>query len=187
MRKITPRQYSYIFLIIIAALFAVGFTSCISEKKRAKICASCPVITEVVTHETVTPFDTALYISKTGKDLSFKANDSDCCVLVTALYASMAANNGTITAKKDGIKSSIFKAKGVIVFRCEADSLKEIIKGLRTVKNTFKTETKVIEKLCELDHRKWLDELARKWLWLSLIILSAYGLFKFGPKLLKPF
>ena len=116
----------------LSALIAIILVSCISEKKRAKICATCPIVTEVVTKETITSFDTALYISRTGKDLSFKANDSDCCVLVSALYTQMAANNGTITAKKDGIKSSIFKDKGALVFRCGADSLLEVLKGIRT-------------------------------------------------------
>jgi len=172
--------FNYLALILL-------LTSCISEKKRAEICASCPIVTEVVTVEKITSFDTALYISKMGKDLSFNANDSDCCVLVNALLEAMAESNDTIKAKKDGIKSSIFKdkAKGKIVFRCEADSLKEVIKGLRTVKITDKKETKVIEKLCELEHRNWLDCLARKWLWISLIVLSVFGLWKFGPKLLK--
>ena len=124
-----------------------------------------------------------------GKDLIFENDSSDCCILVNALMEAMAESNDTIKAKKDGIKSSIFKdkAKGKIVFRCEADSLKEVIKGLRTVKITDKKETKVIEKLCQLEHRNWFDRLARKWFWISVSILTALGLWKFGPKLLKLF
>lgn len=172
--------FSYLVLILL-------LTSCISEKKRAKRCASCPVVTEVVTVEKITSFDTALYISKMGKDLIFENDSSDCCVLVNALMEAMAESNDTIKAKKDGIKSSIFKdkAKGKIVFRCEADTLKEVIKALRTVKTTSKIETKIIEKPCELEHRNWIDRLARKWLLISLIALSVFGLWKFGPKLLK--
>lgn len=174
---------------LLSAIIAIVLVSCISEKKRAKICSSCPVVTEVVTKEKITSFDTALYISKMGKDLSFKANDSDCCVLVNALLEAMSKDNDTIKAKKDGIKSSIFKdkAKGTIVFRCEADSLKEVIKGLRTEISESKTETKIIEKLCELEHRNWLDRLARKWLYFSISMLIVLGLWKFGPKLLKLF
>jgi hypothetical protein len=127
-------------------------------KRMAKICATCPAVTETVTNEVIkiTNFDTTLFLSQLGKDLEFNSDANDCCVLVNELMEQMAANNGTITVKENGIKSSIFKTNNKVVFRCEADSLKRIIEGLRKEinKRTSKVETKIIPLPCDKNHVK---------------------------------
>jgi len=175
-------------LLILVLLFA----SCDSEKKLAKQCAKCPKKDSIVIKETikVTPFDTALFISQTGKDILFPdVENGNCCEMVDTLYAMMTRGNGTITAENNGIKSSIFKKDKNIVFRCEADSLKKIIEGLRTVieKTSSKVQTITIEEKCDKSHKDWLDKYDRPWFWISLFLLLLFLGIKFGPKLLGIF
>lgn len=159
--------------------------SCISEKKKAEICQTCPTTTEVVTKEVikVTNFDTTLFLSTLGKDLSFNNDESDCCILVNQLTEQMAANNGTITAKENGVKSSIFKVKNKITFRCEADSLKAVIKGLRTEISNHKDKviTKTVIAECKREHKKWFDKFYFYWFLITLAIIIGY----FLPQIVK--
>ena len=177
------KQINLIILLLLS--------SCITEKKRAKICAECPAITEVVTKEVikVTNFDTTLFISQMGKDLMFDFS-GDCCRVMDSLFAEMGRSNGTITAVDNGIKSSIFKKGKAIVFRCEADSLRAIIKGLRTTieTNKSKVEIKVLPApKCEKEHKDWLDKYDRPWFFISLGALLLFLGWKFKPTLLGLF
>jgi len=174
--------------VVKALIIGLILTSCLTQKQRDKVCASCPVsikdsIREVIK---ITSFDTALYLSRRGKDLMFDLS-GDCCSTMDSLFAQMSRNNGTITATSNGIKSSIFKKDKKIVFRCEADSLKEVIKGLRTVidRSRVRIETKIVTDACVKQHKDWLDKYDRPWFFISLgALLVAIG-WKFRSPLLK--
>lgn len=173
------------YLIVLILL-----SSCLTQKQRDKVCASCPVIIKDSIREItkVSSFDTTLFISTLGKDLQFDFS-GDCCQVMDSLFAQMGRSNGTITATDNGIKSSIFKKDKKIVFRCEADSLKAVIKGLRTIieKSKSKIETRIIKENCYKPHKDWLDKYDRPWFFLSLFILLLLLGLKFGPKLLTVF
>jgi len=170
-------------------------SSCNSEKRLAKRCAKCQSSTEVMTKEVIkiTPFDTTLFISQMGKDILFPdAENGNCCEMVDSLNAMMARGNGTISANNGGIKSSVFKQNKKIVFRCEADSLKKVIEGLRTeiTTSTSKTITKTIELPCSKEHKDWLDKYDRPWFFISLgafLLFIGLKLFKMRATLLKLF
>lgn len=180
-----------------ALLIAILLTGCLTEKKRQEICANCPVIIKDSIREVIktTSFDTSLFISRLGKDIEFKYDSlaelkGFCCDMVNELNLMLALNNGTITTKENGVKSTIFKSKGKVVFRCAADSLNEIIKGLRTSIETTKSrvETKVLPApKCEKQHRNKFDEIVRWWFFISLFVLLLFLGIKFGPKLLGMF
>jgi len=168
-------------------------SSCDAEKRMAKRCAKCPSVTEVITKEVIktTPFDTTLFISQMGKDLMFDFS-GDCCSVMDSLFAEMGRSSGTITAVDNGVKSSIFKKGKKIVFRCEADSLRAVIKGLRTTIQT--TNSKVTTKTitlpapkCEKQHKDWLDKYDRPWFFISLGALLLFLFWKFKPTLLGLF
>ena len=166
-------------------------SSCISQKQRQKICSECPVIIKDSIREVikVTSFDTTLFISQMGKDLQFDYA-GDCCKVMDSLFAEMGRSNGTITAVNNGIKSSIFKKGKEIVFRCEADSLRDVIKGLRIQieKSTVEVKTEVLPaKSCEKQHRTKFDDFCRWLFWIICGMVAGIGLWKFGPKLLKLF
>lgn len=175
---------------VTSLILIILFTSCLTQKQRDKVCASCPIVIKDSIREVIktTSFDTTLFISTLGKDLQFDYTSS-CCQVMDSLFAQMGRSNGTITAVDNGIKSSIFKRDKKIVFRCEADSLKEVIKGLRTTieKYETKTETRIVKELCYKPHKDWLDKYDRPWFWISIFIILLLLGWKFGPKLLKIF
>ncbi len=156
------------YLLIIFASFLI--TSCVTEKKRLKICQSCPlkIKDSIQTITTITPFDTTLFLSQMGRDIAVDFDQNNCCSLVDTLNAMMSRSNGTITTN-NGIKASIFKKDKRLVFRCEADSLKEIIKLLREKKETTRDRTIEVPARCNLEHLKWYDTYCR---WITLFTLT---------------
>lgn len=177
--------------VISILLITVLFTACLSEKKRQEICSQCPIVIKDSIREItkVSSFDTTLFLSTLGKDIMFDFS-GDCCSTMDSLFAQMGRNNGTITATDNGIKSSIFKKGKAIVFRCEADSLRAVIKGLRTTIETTKSrvETKVLPApKCEKPHKDWLDKYDRPWFFISLGALLLWLGWKFKAPLLGIF
>lgn len=160
-----------LILMFITGLILVG---CVTEKQRLKICQSCTLASKdsvrVVT--TVTPFDTALYVSQMGKDISFNIDSNNCCQLVDTLFSMMARSNGTITAKENGVKSSIFTKNNKLTFRCEADSLKNVITLLRKEIETSREVVKVVPARCDLEHRTKFDGFTFWWFWITSALLA---------------
>lgn len=176
-------------LTILIILLVV--TSCQTQKKLDEICAKCPKKDSVVIKEItkITPFDTTLFLSQIGKDIMFDFS-GDCCSVMDSLFAEMGRNNGVITKKENGIKSSIFKQGTKVVFRCEADSLRAVIKGLRTTIEKTKSQVKTIvlpAPKCDKPHERWYDKIARWWLLISLFIILLVLGWKFKPQLLGLF
>lgn len=140
-------------LLLSALLFG-----CITEKKRLEICKSCTLnqITKDSTgvDEVVNTWrDSAIYWkSKQGKTIHV----NDCDSLIEQLN-----NKGSIVSDSNGIKAIIEKKVGSkrgFTFRCESDSLKQVIKLLKQqVKlNHFKTIIKEMPARCQLEHlTKW--------------------------------
>lgn len=180
-----------IIRLITILISLLVLTSCLTEKKRQEICSACPVVIKDSIREVIktTSFDTTLFISTLGKDIMFDYS-GDCCSVMDSLFAQMGRSDGTITAVDNGIKSSIFKKDKKIVFRCEADSLRAIIKGLRTTIETTKSkvETKVLPApKCEKPHKDWLDKYDRPWLFISLGALLLFIGWKFKMPILGLF
>lgn len=149
----TSNKYIPFWLAAFALL--VLFTSCVTEKQRLRICKSC-ALSETRKDSigkpevTVTPFDTILWISRRGKPQHF----TNCDSLIKAL----AAGNGTITTRENGIRGTITGTRKGFTFACEVDSLKEVIRLLRSkiTQPVFTTITKEVPARCELHHlRKW--------------------------------
>jgi hypothetical protein len=107
-------------------------TSCVSEKRRGKICATCPVKTDTKVvdssayRELNDLYDTLVeYKKRTGQPIFIKGN---CDSLLKALTA----NHNTITTKsKEGVKTSIIKTDTGFLIKCDVDAYKDTIKALR--------------------------------------------------------
>lgn len=150
---------------ILAALILVG---CITQNRRARICATCATNTTVkdsVGKQTITyaPIDTNEVIARhQGAPITVQ----DCPELLKKLKA----NKDTITTIQDGIKEQITDGPKGIKFACETDSLNARIQYLQKQVNTphYITLTKTIAAHCDREHTTWFDKICRYWFFISL-------------------
>jgi len=101
---------------------------------------------------TNTYFDSTLWIAKhKGKDQEFANCDS--------IYAMLSRHSNTLTTIDNGVRSTITGVGKRLVFKCETDSLKEVIKLLKQKVNTphFKTITREVPARCEKEHKTSFD------------------------------
>lgn len=118
---------------------------------------------------TATPFDTAALISRhAGKNMSFK----DCPELDAELVS-----QHTITTVQDGIKEEIIETPTGITFKCETDSLKDIIRLLKVQVSIphYITITKEVAARCDKEHRTDFDGWCRWWFWITAGLLGLRG------------
>jgi hypothetical protein len=162
-----PQLLKIIYPLILGAsiflLLIVCLSGCITEKKRNEICKTCAIQIKDSIHEviTVTPFDTALFLSQKGKDLELTGNCNVLCDSLNNLidrYIALGLKG--VTTNSNGIKSTITKnTKGNFVFKCEADSLKAVITLLKKSKSIERIKTIEVESKCKKEHLSWWDKL----------------------------
>ncbi len=152
-------------LLIILILISI---SCVTEKKRQKICQSCPVKIEKEIHDSIIEKlrDTTIYITTQGP---IQYLENPCKTLCDSLGNLKPIK---IESKKNGIKSTIKTVGNSLVVNCETDSLKAVISGLKeTIRITKEKETKEVP-VCHLEHKTWFDEYTFWWFWITLAILA---------------
>lgn len=175
----TMRKAKYYLPFILAALILLLLNSCITQNRRARICATCPIketITDSVGQPkaTYTPYDTLALIKRhRGDSISF----IDCPDMVKQLKK----NNDTITTIQDGIKEQITDGPKGIKFNCETDSLKELIGLLRKQLDIphYHNVKEYVPVDCKKEHRTWLDTVSRYWLFICLGGLIVFLAIKF--------
>ena len=124
-----PFFLSFIIMIVL-------FSSCMTEKRRAKICSSCPVVTEVVTvkdsssSKTIVKYDT-IYKKVVGPTMYM---NSPCDFLCDSLgrikdFKKESTNNG-IKQTLEGNKKD-----NTLTQKCNADSLMQVNKQITTENN----------------------------------------------------
>jgi hypothetical protein len=123
-------------------------SSCITEKRRAKICATCPVHDTVTIKETVSivrdtfvvPEDSAFYYA------ILKCRDGK--VMIDEILAQINGNRTKATVTIDNNRLKV---------RCDVDSLLKVIERLQMERNVSKSGTKVVT--VEAPKKKsWLAE-----------------------------
>ncbi len=154
------------------ALLIFLSVSCVTEKKRQKICQACPVRIEKEIHDSIIEIlrDTTIYITQQGP---IQYLDNPCKNLCDSLGKLKPVK---VESKKNGIKSTITTVGNSLAVNCEADSLKAVINGLKeTIRITKEKETKEVP-VCHLEHKTWFDEYTFWWFWITIsIILVRYG------------
>jgi hypothetical protein len=113
----------------------VLLSSCITEKRRAKICATCPVHDTVTIKETVSivrdtfvvPEDSAFYYAL------LKCRDGK--VMIDEILAQINGNRTKATVTIDNNRLKV---------RCDVDSLLKVIERLQMERNVSKSSTKVV-------------------------------------------
>lgn len=155
MRLILP------ILIIIPVLF----NSCISEKKRAEICASCKGkdSTVFLWHDSIVYKDTTLYVKQAGDTISIPVPCPDI-----KPFEKKKNKGGLITTLKSDGKT--------ITADCAADSLQVEIERIRADHYSFvsKYKRELIEALCKREHRTRFDGLTYWWFWITAPALALF-------------
>lgn len=152
-----------LLLLLIPILLNV---SCVTEKKRQKICQKCPVKIEKEIHDSIIEKlrDTTIYITTQGP---VQYLENPCKTLCDSLGNLKPIK---IENKKNGIKSTITTVGNSLVVNCETDSLKAVISGLKeTLRITKEKEIKEVP-VCHLEHKTWFDEYTFWWFWITLAI-----------------
>ena len=145
---------------ILLLLIGLFLFSCITEKKRAKICQTCPVV--IVNHDSIVTVikDTTIY--KTTKETVYK--DTIICDSLGRV------KDAVFTVNEGGIKHKVIIKNNKIISTCKADSLEIVIKGLIAKQATFQNKTVVVPSKCEKNHLRWFDPYCR-WFTLTCILI----------------
>lgn len=160
---------------LIIILLAISLYSCITEKNRAKICASCPVISYTHDSIVVVKKDTTIYVNSEPVVIELESLCSQLCDSLDQL------KEFYYTHRDNGIRATITSKKGKLVINCKADSLQNIIKGLITEKSnwTKTVQTKIIQEDCKKNHQTKFDGFLFYWFIISLIFLAV----KYFPRI----
>lgn len=159
--------------IITYIVYFFLLTSCVvTQKQRDKFCSICPQIT-IVKDSIVTKIerrDSIIYISTAPVTHTV---ESPCDSLGRL-------KKFTSSQTKNGITTTIKGENNKLIVTCEADSLKQIIKALneRITKEHFKSETKLVDKLCPKKHKSGFDSFTNWWFFITAVIIILFILFK---------
>lgn len=171
---------------IILILVALSLTSCVLTKKQqtrflAKHCVGSDSTS--VSHDVIFK-DTTIFITKTGP---IQYLENPCKKLCDSLGN---LKPFQIKEKKNGLIGTIKSVGNSIVFDCEADSLKAVIKVMQHEKSTYKKEVKIVKEYCEKEHRNKFDGFTYWWFFISagiLLIVILFKIFKGYIKTAFPF
>lgn len=154
-------------ILPILALLLVS--SCVTEKKRAKICATCPTkdSVSVVRKDSIIYRDTVLFITLAGDTVKVP---SPCDSLGKLKIFE-------VKEKKNGLVTTIKSDGKTLTATCAADSLMKVVEKIRAdyYASIHSGETSHIKLECERDHRNWLDKAGRWALLIDLLALVAMG------------
>ena len=152
----------------IVILLLTLLSSCITEKKRQKICQTCPVKIEKEVHDSIIEKlkDTTIYITQQGP---IQYLENPCKTLCDSLGNLKPIK---IESKKNGIKSTIKSVGNTLAIECETDSLKAVINGLKeTIRITKEKEIKEVP-VCHLDHKTKFDGFTFWWFWITACAIA---------------
>lgn len=160
--------------LIIPALLLI-LNSCITEKKRAEICASCPVVSVVRDSIYERIKDTTIYI--THREVEYR--DTIIC------DENGRANEVKKVVSGGGVKASLSIKNNRIKVKCETDSLYQVIKGLLVEKSTWSKSNQVkVVKVCERQHKTKFDGFTYWYFWITISIAGLIFALKYLKKYL---
>lgn len=170
MRNIKAKYYAYLFLGIMALLAILS--SCITEKKRKKICQTCTIKETITVKDSSwqVKYDSLLKIPVKGPKIIMK--DNPCALLCDSL--GRVKDYQQTAVSETGIKGTIkgdSKTNTIVIDCGSKDSLQHLLNDAR-VENYHLRQEKKVEQLparCDLEHRTWLDTTCK---WICLILAS---------------
>lgn len=164
-----------ILLIVTATLL---LSSCITAKKRAKICSECSsVVSDSVNTVIKTEYrDTTIYLTIPGNDVIID-NPCDTNGLKAFLFE----------RSDNGVKVTVSSNGRVLTARCDVDSLKVVIQKLNRdlILTRSHNQVEKIKELCEKEHSTRWDGFTFWLVWLLLAYIGIREGLKFLPRFLK--
>ena len=160
--------------LLLLFLSIVLLSSCITQNRRARICATCPVNSVTKDSIVIVKQDTTIYI--THREVEYR--DTIIC-----------DPKGNIKDKKEvvsggGVKATITFKQNRLVVKCETDSLYQVIRGLLTERSMWsRTNSVKVLRVCEKKHKTAFDGFTLYWFWITAGFLAI----KFGWKYLKKY
>lgn len=154
-------KFSKWCILFSVACLAIFLLSCNSQKRMNRLCSKCPSKEFVKDSTSIAVtnnyYDSLLYYkNRVGKPIVVEAN-------CDSLLKLLAVNNNTLVSIDNGIKTSVIKTNKGFIFKCETDSLKQLVQLLKQKIETNRTKTteKTIEVpvYCEKQHLDWLDKI----------------------------
>lgn len=139
--------------VVILVLLTVAVSSCVLTQKQQKrfLSKHCVGKDSIVVKDTTIYKDTTLYITVAGP---VQYLENPCKLLCDSLGN---LKKFEVKEKKNGIVSTIKSVGNSIVFDCEADSLKAIIKTPEHRRSTYNKSVKIVPQYCEREHRTKFD------------------------------
>lgn len=157
--------------ILLILISIISLSSCISEKKRAKICNTCAVKDSISYKEIIKLKDTIIYRNIAGP---VQYLENPCKLLCDSLGK---LKPFEIKTKKNGLTSTIKSVGNSIAVDCSADSLKLVISGLKETVREYSSRKAVIRYIeCTKKHTTDFDGLCR---WFFYIFAPGIALYIF--------
>ena len=150
----------------------MSMTACLTQKRVNKICNECPskIDSVIVVRDSIVYKDTTVYVDK--RIVSYR--DTIFCDSLGIVKPFMKV------VKSNGLKATVKVQNNNITVDCETDSLKLVIDKLN--KEVYRLEsikrTKVIEKNCNLEHRKDFDGFTYYWFIITFLLIAGYVIYK---------
>ena len=149
-------------------------SSCITQNRRARICAECPVNSITKDSIVFVKRDTTIYI--THREVEYR--DTIIC------DPSGKVNDLRKVVAGGGVKATISIKNNKIKVVCETDSLYQVIRGLISERSQWsRTSSVKVVKVCEKEHKTAFDGFTFWW----FIITAGVLVLKFGWKYLKSY
>lgn len=162
---------------ILPILLTLSLFSCISEKKRQKICATCPTKTEVKDS-----------IVETIREIYYNVYVHDTIETVLPNPCAELCEKGKL---KKGFKETFNEGNGITTTLKEDHGKLDVITNLNgfktnviirdTSKQVFHSEVKDVPANCNKEHRNWIDHFCSWFTLITLSIIGIYLLIKFLP------
>lgn len=159
---------------IILALICLSLFSCITEKKKQRICRECAGkdSVSVVYKETIVKKDTTIFVTIAGPTQWLENPCKNLCDSLGNLKPF------EVKKKKNGLVSTIKSEGNSIVAECDADSLKARVQWLEKQIEVSKFEKKVVQEDCKKEHRTKWDGFTFWWFWITIALLVLFILYK---------
>lgn len=162
-------------LALLIAFFAIGISSCVTEKQRAKICATCPT-TSFVKDSVITKIkDTTIWLTLPAEKIYLPSPCAELCDSLGNLRMSFKPR----ISHKNGLTTTLKVSHDSLIVSCKADSLQTVIQVMQIARIH---SSKEVKRIVEYKTTKWQDFLI-----VSAEILYALVLLFFGWKALKKY